>query len=58
MIQIDFVGSNEFSGGPFIAIDDVAFSKEPCKQIPWKAVEGEIKNEFPKPEVILRVSPI
>ena len=41
MIQIDFVGLNELSGGPFFAIDDVSFSKEPCKQIPWKPDQGK-----------------
>ncbi|KAL9987547.1 hypothetical protein ACROYT_G001872 [Oculina patagonica] len=38
-VQVDFVGLNELFGGQFLAIDDVSFSKEPCKQIPWKQAE-------------------
>ncbi len=38
------MGLNELFGGQFLAIDDVSFSKEPCKQIPWKQAEGETRN--------------
>ncbi|XP_020614679.1 MAM and LDL-receptor class A domain-containing protein 1-like [Orbicella faveolata] len=34
--KIYFVG---FNGRQFLAIDDVSFTKEPCKQIPWKQNE-------------------
>ena len=47
------MGFNELSGGQFLAIDDVSFTKEPCKQIPWKQNEGTVEtgrvvmNQFP-----------
>ena len=44
MTQIFFVGSNELPGKWFLAIDDISFSKELCKQIPLKKDEGETRN--------------
>ncbi|XP_078357060.1 uncharacterized protein LOC144641914 [Oculina patagonica] len=41
--KIDFVGWSKSSSGPFIAIDDVSFSKETCRSIPWKTVEEQLK---------------
>ena len=41
MLQIHFVGWSKFSLGPFIAIDDVSFSKEPCEQIPLNPGKGK-----------------
>lgn len=35
--QILFIGIKRFSPGPFLAIDDVSFTKEPCKLIPWSS---------------------
>ena len=40
MMQIDFVGLNELSGGKFLAVNYVSFSKEPCNEIPRKQIEG------------------
>ena len=34
------MGLNELSGGQLLAIDDVSFTKEPCKQIPWNQNKG------------------
>jgi len=42
--QIYFEGFNKLPGGQSLAIDDVSFSKEPCKQIPWKHNEECIKD--------------
>ena len=42
------MGLNELSGGQLLAIDDVSFTKEPCKQIPWnqnKGRHGTLFNE-------------
>ena len=36
------MGFNELSGRQLLAIDDVSFTKEPCKQIPWKQNEGKV----------------
>lgn len=41
------MGSNELSGGQFLAIGDVSFTKEPCKQIPWKQNEGKVDDTGP-----------
>lgn len=38
-IQIHFVGVCKFTHGPFLAIANVSFTKEPCKLIPWSAVK-------------------
>ena len=38
------MGFNELSGGQFLAIDDVSFTKEPCKPIPWKQNDGEVDD--------------
>lgn len=43
MLQIDFVGRSELSQGPFLHIDDISFSKEQCKKIPWNPVTGGVK---------------
>ena len=36
------MGFNELPGGHLLAIDDVSFTEEPCKQIPWKQNEGRV----------------
>lgn len=38
-IQIHSVGVCKFTHGPFLAIANVSFTKEPCKLIPWSAVK-------------------
>ena len=38
------MGFNKLSGGQVLAIDDVSFTKEPCKQIPWKQSEGKVET--------------
>ena len=43
MWQILFEGFNELPSGQFLAIDDVSFSKEPCKQIPPKQDGGKVE---------------
>ena len=45
MLQIEIVGANEQHGGQFLAIDYVSFSKEPCKQIPWRQ-KGESQTRI------------
>ena len=38
------MGFNKLSGGQLLAIDDVSFTKEPCKLIPWKQSEGKVET--------------
>ena len=40
-----FQGFSELPSGKALAIDDVSFSKEPCKQIPSKQDAGEIETK-------------
>ena len=45
-VQIEFVGYSPAFVGPFIAIDDVSFTKETCEYIPWKPDAGEERDVY------------
>ena len=45
-VQIEFVGYSPLLNGPFIAIDDVSFTKETCEHIPWEPDAGEERDVY------------